>query len=621
MFLYGLITGKRALGVMVILTLAVLVACGSASPPTAEPQQGSSPAAPQEMASQPDAPQGSSGSMQQKEPAQGGAPTAMPGSTPAPPAAMAPKPAGKLTMGQKELNIFSGHPKRSVNPQLFVISTAPVVEGLFAWNSSLEAVPLLTESWKISDDFLEWTFNIRRGVQFHKGYGEMTAEDVAWSYSEWIQNSKHARASLLNDFWNNPDGSVTVQDSHTLVVNTGKPMPLVIMSEFHRIPSGIATWVTSKQQAAELGEEAADRDIAGTGSWEIEDHRPAQFWKMKAVEDHWRKTPYFAELEFQEIPEESTRIAGFQTGLLDTFVMAFDSAALVEKVDGAKLMQVPDQPAGEMMMHFMGQFYIHIGTDNQETAYDPDLPWTSSNPNLDSPEWEQARKVRQALIKAIDVQILVDTLLQGLARQTPIGVGGYSYSAGRFPELGPLEYDLEGAKQLLADAGYPGGGFSIILTPAIRGAPAEVEVAEVIATMWEDIGVDVKLQKVPYGTYRPQVIGRTYIGTSNHATSPSNTPARLYNALKDAGSFVRFTHPWLEERVSKAQQAVDPTERTRLELEVGQFMAHNAIYASLYWWDAVWPVGPNIDDKSWSENLFYGDIRNINGFEWIEPRQ
>ena len=407
----------------------------------------------------------------------------------APAAAMAPEPAGKLTMGQKELNVFSGHPKRSVNPQLFVISTAPVVEGLFAWNSELEAVPLLTESWSISEDFLTWTFNIRQGVQLHKGYGEMTAEDVAWSYSEWIQNSKHARASLINDFWNNPEGSVTIADSHTLVVNTGKPMPLVIMSEFHRIPSGIATWVTSKKQAEELGEEAADRDIAGTGPWEIVEHRPAQFWRMRAVEDHWRQTPYFAELEFQEIPEESTRIAGFQTGLLDTFVMAFDSAPLVEKMEGGRLMQVPDQPAGEMMMHFMGQFYIYNGTDKQETAYDGDLPWTSASSDLDSPEWDQAKKVRQALIKAIDVQILVETLLQGLAQPTPIGVGGYSYSADRFPELGPLEYDVEEAKRLLAEAGYPGGGFSIILTPAIRGAPAEVEVAEVIATMWEDIGV------------------------------------------------------------------------------------------------------------------------------------
>lgn len=133
------------------------------------------------------------------------------------------------------------------------------------WNSNLEAEPLLAESWSISDDFVTWTFNIRKGVQFHKGYGEMTAEDVAWSYTHWITNAKHAQASALQRFWDHPEGSVEVVDSHTLVVNTGEAMPDVIMSEFHRIPSGIAGWVTSKKQSDELGVETADKDIAATG--------------------------------------------------------------------------------------------------------------------------------------------------------------------------------------------------------------------------------------------------------------------------------------------------------------------------------------------------------------------
>ena len=598
---------------LLLLTLAFIIACGTAAPAEPAPEQ----PAPANTEAQPATPKEAKAApkdaMSAPKDAKA-APTAM-----APPAVA--KPEGTLTMGQEEINIFSGHPKLSVNPQLFVISTAPVVEGLMAWNSDLEAVPLLLESWKISPDFSTWTFNIRKGIQFHKGYGEMTAEDVAWSYSQWVQNSKHARASALQRFWTHPEGSVEVQDSHTLLVNTGQAMPDVIMSEFHRIPSGIATWVTSKKQSEELGVEAADKDIAATGPWEIVEHRPAQFWKMRAVENHWRKTPEFAELIFQEIPEQSTRVAGFQTGLLDTFVMAFDSIPLVEKTPGARLMRVPDQAAGEMLMHFMGGLYLNVGTDEQETSYDPDLPWISANPDMNSPEWENAKKVRQAMIKAIDVQTLADTLLRGYARPSPIGVGGYSYSVHRFPDLGPLEYDPEGAKRLLAEAGYPGGEFNITLVPALRGAPAEVEVAEVIAVMWGDIGVETKLQKIPYGTYRPQVIGRTFNGASNHATSPSNTPARLYNALQDRGSFVRHTHPYLEDITIRAQQAVKLEDRTRLENEVGKFMFDESIYASLYMWDAVWAVGPNIDDKAWSENLFYGDIRNINGYEWIQPRQ
>ena len=601
MFRYDTFKGNRGAMVLATLALAVIVACGSSAPAPEEPAASSSDgtAPPQAQI----------------------APTAMPTGAEVTSQTMTIQPAGKLTMGQEEINVFSGHPALSVNPQLFVISTAPVVEGLMVWNSNLEAEPLLAESWSISDDFVTWTFNIRKGVQFHKGYGEMTAEDVAWSYTHWITNTKHARATALQRFWAHPEGSVEVVDSHTLVVNTGEAMPDVIMSEFHRIPSGIASWVTSKKQSDELGVEAADKDIAATGPWEIVEHRPAQFWRMRAVENHWRKTPHFAELEFQEIPEQSTRLAGFLTGHLDTFVMAFDSIPLIQEMPEARLMQVPDQAAGGMLLHFHGGLYVNIGTDKLEAAYDPDLPWVSANPDVNSAEWEQARKVRQAMVKAVDVQTIVETLLQGYAQRSPVGVGGYSYSAHRFPDIPMLEYDPEGAKRLLVEAGYPDGGFSITLVPALRGAPAEVEVAEAIAVMWEDIGVDVKLQNIPYGTYRPTVIGRTFNGATNHATDPSNTPARLYNALQDRGSFVRHTHPYLEDITIRAQSAVTLDERTKLENEVGKFMYDESIYTSLYLWDAVWAVGLRIDEKSWSENLFYGDIRNINGYEWIQPRQ
>ena len=624
MFRYDVFKGNRWAMVPATFALAVIVACGGAATPAAEPEQAAAPtamaaqqAAPTEAAAQ------SAGSAAATAPPQQAqvAPTAVPAATEAAPQSMTIEPAGKITMGQEEINIFSGHPAHSVNPQLFVISTAPVVEGLMQWNSNLEAEPLLTESWSISDDFATWTFNIRKGVQFHKGYGEMTAEDVVYSYSHWITNTKHARASALQRFWDHPEGSVQIVDSHTLMVNTGDPMPDVIMSEFHRVPSGIASWVVSKKQSDEIGIDAADKDIAATGPWEIVEHRPAQYWRMKAVQDHWRKTPYFAELEFQEIPEQSTRLAGFQTGNLDTFVMAFDSIPLVQEMEGAKLMQVPDQAAGEMLLHFHGGLYFNVGTPDQEAAYDPDLPWVSSNTEIGSPEWEQAKKVRQAMVKAIDVQTIVETLLQGYARRSPVGVGGYSYSSHRFPDIPPLEYDLEGAKALMAETGYGEEGFNITLIPALRGAPAEVEVAEAIAVMWEDIGIDVKLQNLPYGTYRPTVIGRTFNGATNHATSPSNTPARLYNALQNRGSFVRHTHPFLDDITIRAQSAVTLEDRTRLETEVGKFMYDESIYASLYMWNAVWAVGPNIDDKSWSENLFYGDIRNINGYEWIEPRR
>ena len=105
------------------------------------------------------------------------------------------------------------------------------------------------------------------------------------------------------------------------------------------------------------------------------------------------------------------------------------------------------------------------------------------------------------------------------------------------------EYNPEKAKQLIADAGFP-DGFSITLTPSIRGAPAETEGCEVIDQMWNDIGLDVKFQNIPYGTLRPQLVARTYQGATCHAGSPLPTPAAGYGSNMRANPFNRgIEHP------------------------------------------------------------------------------
>ena len=105
---------------------------------------------------------------------------------------------------------------------------------------------------------------------------------------------------------------------------------------------------------------------------------------------------------------------------------------------------------------------------------------------------------------SIDRQTIVDELLSGLGNVLYLTdwMGHESKSDPPWVH----EYDPEAAKRLLADAGYP-NGFSITLTPAIRGAPAEVEACEAVARYWEEIGIDVKLQNVPYATFRSRAPG------------------------------------------------------------------------------------------------------------------
>ena len=604
------------------LLLALVIACGGA----AETDQ---PAAPQSSSQQSSAPAATAvpaSSSSSSAPAATEVPVAAavtaPTATPQAADVMVDdKPTGRIIVGQKELGPFMGHPALAGNPQIFVQGTAPIGESLLTVSSELKPVSMLAQSWEVSEDGSTWTFRLNEGVQFHKGYGEMTADDVIYSMQQFAADgSKHPRASNIRGIWSNPEGHAKAIDDYTVEVNTGAAWSEVPVNEILTSPGGSGTWIVSKKQSEELGPEEANGQIAATGSWNLVDFRTSEFWRMEAVQNHWRKTPHFAEMIFQEIPEESSRVAGFQTGNLDTSLIAFDSLALVEEVEGAEIMRVPG--GGESALTFYGQYYVGIGTENQQPGYDPELPWVSADPDINSEEWKNAAKVRTALSIAIDRQGIVDTLLHGYGSPAVLWDFG-QYEETWLPQELRWEYNPERAKQLIAEAGYP-DGFSITLTPSLRGAPVEVEACEAIATMWGDIGVDVKFQSLPYTTLRPSLIARNYQGSTCHAggirLEPGQGFSGMLSQLNHQAVWNRgVEHPWLDEMVSKHMAEVDSVARRELAVEIAEFMFNNAITGvGLYNFDSLWPVGPNI--QPWIEGVRYRDLRNINGYEYIQPR-
>nr|MBC8281677.1 hypothetical protein [Chloroflexota bacterium] len=379
------------------LFVALLFACGSsatATPvssgdsnqPTARPQPTSVPAT--------------------TIPSAGGsvAPTAIPTAavqaTKAPPPKV--KPTGVINYGVPETGIFQGHPRELSSPRVQYAAVS-YGESMWAIDKQLKASPLLVTEWSISDDFLTWTISIRDDVQFHKGYGLMTMDDITWNYKEYHEGALNARATILGDFWmGNQGGSQEIVDDFTIKVNTGVPWVPEVAYEAMRHSGGTSTSITSKKQSDELGVSEASVDIAATGPWEIVDHASGEFWKFKAVQDHWRQTPYFDEFIIWTIPEESARVAGFQTGNLDIFTMSFDSLPTVDAVDGSALVSVPN--AGQAGLNIYGQTYGVDKEGNPYTATDCTNAWVSCNEDTSSQEWANAVMVKKAMSLAIDRQ-------------------------------------------------------------------------------------------------------------------------------------------------------------------------------------------------------------------------
>ena len=603
-----------------VLLLAAILACGSSATATPVPP---APAAKAPAAKAPAAKAPAAKAPAAKAPA---APTAVPTAVPTKAPQVASKPSGTLNVGQKELGPYVGNPKLIGNPQIFLNSAIPITETLgMAGFDSGALVPMLAESWDTSADGQTWTFHIRKGVQFHKGFGEMTVEDVVFSHKQIADSEKHARSANAAKMFFAEDGNQTTPDDYTWVVDMGQPFSEIPIYELIATPRAVGAWMVSKKQWDEKGEDEANFNTAATGPWEIDEARTGEFWRMKAVEGHWRVTPAFAELVFHEIPEESARVAGFKTGNLDTFVMALDSIDEVDSVEGATLMQVPN--AVQAGVNFYGQTYVaardgETGKPNVQGEmwpnYNPDLPWVSSNSDITSPEWATARTVRLAMSMAIDRQAIVDNMLQGFGR--PITLKDWMGFEDRLPS--PEEawpYDPARAKSLLAEAGYP-NGFKATLTTAIRGAPSEVESCEAVAQYWDAIGIDVDFQRVPYGTYRPTAVARTYEGMSCHNVGPRLSPIQGMASFLNSGNFSWGSeHPITEELIPLGQKSVSVADRTKYEDQIAKFYIDEVFgELGLYAVDNVWPIGPRI--APWTGFVKQGDLRQINGFEYITPR-
>ncbi len=544
-------------------------------------------------------------------------------------------PYGTLDVAFPELGSYQAHPAMTSFPQASIVELA-ALESLHGRDLDWDYYPRLMVSWSVAPDQLTWTFNLREDVQFHDGWGEFTAEDFIWTLeTASAEGSINPQAAAHRDKFLNPEGHFIALDDHTIETNTAKPLWDLLTSVYS--PGSDPVLVNSKTQATELeksiGLDAANSQLVGTGPWKIADSQPGEYWHFHAVMDHYLKTPYFAEMRFHEIPEESTRIANFQTRRIDVFTAVPDTIPLLANTPGTEFMA--QEGAIDQHLLFYGNYYHSFDpstcpgrpggpwADRPEFQYcpaegwDPDAPFVSASPDLDSPEWDAARKVRLAMMVAIDREKIIEELLHGEGVATSMLAWGNQQGK---PEW-VWEYDQARARQLLAEAGYP-DGFEMDLYPAVRGAPSEVEACEAIGAMWEEIGLDVNIIKIPFNTLVEGQLDRSDDGqVVCNAAPPFIEPVWLdfFIHLPDTGWSSGFDHPVFSKMVSDAYEIFDKEERWEKNLEVGQWLWDNTLEYGLWMVNQIHALGPEVGD--WGEHLETGNTRRISGLEWAPHRE
>ena len=305
--------------------------------------------------------------------------------------------------------------------------------------------PCLAESWTVSPDTKVYEFKLRKGVKFHNG-DTMTAEDVVFSF--WRYKAGQAK------FIHGKTEKVEAVNPTLVRFNFKEPFPDFL--EYFVPGTSTIGWVVPKKYVEKVGEAGFKKHPVGAGPYKFVEFVPGVKLTGEAFEDYWRKIPHIKRIEFHTVLETGTRLAMAKRGDVD--IATAITGVFYE--DAKK-----DTKLGMLLSRSATRFIAYIASQ-----WDPKSPW--SDP-----------RVRKAASLSIDRKTLANIHFPG---SDPIG----SLSLKDDP-LGvefPVDpYDPEGAKKLLAEAGYPKGFHGGTFYP--HGSFWEH--GEQVATYWKAIGITV----------------------------------------------------------------------------------------------------------------------------------
>src|SRR5438093_3359387 len=411
------------------------------------------------------------------------------------------KPEGTLTVAVATFGNERWLPHLYVGAEDVVLK--PMYENLLTRDPKTgDLAPMLAERWKVADSGRTWTFYLRKGVQFHDGRGELTAEDVRFTFATLAKDG--SANSLAPEF--RLIKSMEVENPYTLTVRFEKPF----VAFGNKVNQGLfasVAFIQSKRHMESAKDDGAERHPVATGPWKFVEHIRGDRIVYEAVENHWRATPHFKRLVFIKVPEPSTRMAMLRAGSVDVIEIGGEYADELKKV-GVRTLVMPNT----------SWLYIILGGQwATKPTYDPKVPWAQ-------PDAERARKVRMALNLAVDKQAIVQRVLGGLG--TVMG-SWLMYPSDPWASDAlkkPYPYDPAKAKALLAEAGYPNGFETTMNLTAWPGRGFLPDVGEAVATYWEKIGVKVKRRPIDRAVFASDFRARAYSGVSLAYASPLVAP-------------------------------------------------------------------------------------------------
>lgn len=313
----------------------------------------------------------------------------------------------------------------------------------------------ICDSWNRIDNTTA-EFKLKEGITFHNG-DPLTANDVKFSYDRVLHDDTGYVNANIPGVVSTID-TVEVIDDLTLRITTKGPDPIF----FDRCAAMLGVYIVPEKYLNEVGNEVFGTNPVGSGPYKVDSISPEKL-ELSFYEGYYDEKPLAEKIEYLYISEESGLLTAMITGEID---LALDiSVTASDILKREKNVQVFSQETST----------AHLLRFNTKSGALAD------------------KNVRKALSLAIDRQLLVETLWNGYAT-VPNGYNYTEYGRYYIPDYPEYEYNVEKAKQLIAESSYDGSVISYQVVPGYYAMG--VEAAEAIVDMWKQIGVNAQVEYV-----------------------------------------------------------------------------------------------------------------------------
>ncbi len=413
---------------------------------------------------------------------------------------------------------------------------AQIYETLVFQDANLNLVPGLAVSWEQVDE-TTFEFALREGVVFHNGE-PFTAHDVKFTLTRHLDPENNSPTQFLIGFVD----EVIVVDDYRVRITMKEPFAPALSHLAHP-----ATSVLNEKAVLEAGEDYGTQVAIGTGPFRFVSWAVGSHVDLARFGDYWGEPAKADRLRFRGIPENTVRAIELETGGVD---IAYNIAPMDELILEANPLVVLDK--------FETLATHYVGFNAQKEPFDNVL-------------------VRRAINHAIDVDAIVDYIYTGQAIRAASPISSQVWGANT--DLEPYEFNPQLARELLAEAGYP-DGFSTSVW--LNDNPLRMEIAEMAQANLADIGIDLEIQILPWGTYlEDTAAGRHDMFILGWSSVTGDADYGLYalfhgSQFGNAGNRTFWSHPRVDELLDLARVTADEDVRLAAYWEAQEIISEEA---------------------------------------------